>query len=186
MDILETIHKEVDKAIKDGTTMKEFNRVLEPKLKALGWWGSSEAGFLGTPWRLNTIFRTNTQQAYNAGRIKGQIANKKSRPYLMLLEKEDKSARKTHKSRNGSIAVVTSKFWKAPNSWLPLNGFNCRGRTRALTAFQAKKRGANITGGGNPDKGFGRSPLQPILLDSKGVRSSIFNLAKNLKEIFIK
>jgi SPP1 gp7 family putative phage head morphogenesis protein len=166
MDILQDIRNEVEKAVRDGVTFNQFRANLEPLLVQKGWWGrklvegprGGQVVQLGSPWRLKTIYSTNTQSAYNAGRWKGQKANKNRRPYLMLIEILDQKTRSTHRSRSESIAHIDSSFWKSPNSWYPPNGFGCRGRVRALTEAQAKKRGIGLNGSGNPDPGFGGNP----------------------------
>lgn len=166
MDVLQDIREEVEKAIAQGISYKEFVENLEPILVKRGWWGrktvigpdGKETVQLGSPHRLQTIYRTNVQSAYNAGRWQGQEENKDRRPYLMLIEILDSKTRTTHRSRSGSIAKVDSSFWQAPNSWYPPNGFNCRGRVRALTEEQAKEKGIGIKGSGNPDPGFGGNP----------------------------
>jgi hypothetical protein len=132
MDVLQDIRQMVDKAIKEGITFEQFQKELAPKLQARGWWGQKmvegpdgvETVQLGSPHRLKTIYRTNTQSAYNAGRWKRQKRGARLRPYLMLIELQDASARTTHKTQSGSIARIDSKFWKSPNSWYPPNGFN--------------------------------------------------------------
>ena len=70
LDILSTIRGEVDRALADGITEREFVRTLEPRLRKLGWWGrqvvvspegEAEMVRLGSPRRLKTIFRVNTR-----------------------------------------------------------------------------------------------------------------------------
>jgi SPP1 gp7 family putative phage head morphogenesis protein len=166
MEILQTIRNEVDQAIKDGVSFENFRENLEPKLQAQGWWGKKEIvgprGVeevqLGSPHRLETIYRTNVQSSYNAGRWQGQVENKRRRPYLMLVEVIDKSTRDSHREMSGSIAPVDSPFWQGPNSWYPPNGWRCRGRVRALTEAQAMARGIGIKGNRLPDEGFGGNP----------------------------
>ena len=169
MDVLTDIRSAVDKAIKNGVPFNEFKKQLAPTLVSRGWWGKKEminpktgeiqTVQLGSPHRLKTIYRTNVQSSYNAGRWKGQFRNRKRRPWLQLIEVLDASTRPRHRVQSGSIAKVTSQFWKAPNSWYPPNGFNCRGRVRALTEAQAKARGApKIKARIPPDPGFGGNP----------------------------
>ena len=88
MDVLKSIREEVEKAVKRGTTFDTFLKTLEPRLVSLGWWGKKtvigpqgkETVQLGSPWRLKTVYRTNVQSAFNAGRWQGQKANAKRRP----------------------------------------------------------------------------------------------------------
>src|SRR6185503_13553047 len=84
LDILRDIRSSVDKITAQGITFDQFRRELEPTLKAKGWWGRQKVigddgkvteVQLGSPRRLNTIFRTNAQTALSAGRWKEFEAN---------------------------------------------------------------------------------------------------------------
>lgn len=147
MDILESIRFEVDRAIADGQTAAEFRRRLEPRLKTLGWWGKkivvgsnggAEVVQEGNPWRLNTIYRVNTQSAYNAGRYTQQVASAEQRPYLMYVAVDDSRTRAAHRALNGRVWAVDDPMW---SSHYPPNGWNCRCRVRALSAAKAQRLG---------------------------------------------
>lgn len=82
MDVLTTIRSSVGEAITTGMTQREFSRQLMPELKKLGWWGQTtvthdngqeQTVTLGSPWRLETIYRTNMTTAYQAGRYLQQM-----------------------------------------------------------------------------------------------------------------
>lgn len=137
-DILEDIRGMVDKAISQGTTLDQFRKELEPSLRAKGWWGrkfiADEEGNvqkiqLGSPRRLQTIYNTNLQTAYQAGRWKGQMANVKSRPYWMYVAVMDSRTRPAHAALNGLVFRYNDPFWK---SFYPPCGFSCRCHARAL------------------------------------------------------
>jgi len=98
------------------------------------------------------------QNSLNAGRFERQVDNVGDRPFLELIEVLDSKTRTSHRAQSGSIQPITSKFWKSPNSWYPPNGFNCRGRTVALTRAEAKSRGIKIKSSQKPDPGFGTNP----------------------------
>ena len=84
LDILQDIRDAVEKALQEGKTLAWFEKELTPVLQAKGWWGrqehvDGETGEvsqvqLGSPWRLQTIYRTNLQTAYMAGRYAEQLA----------------------------------------------------------------------------------------------------------------
>ena len=191
MDVVKDIHEEVNKAIKNGVTFENFQKTLKPKMVSAGWWGrkvvegpeGKKKVQLGSPHRLRTIYDTNVQSANNAGRWKGQEANKARRPWLMLIEILDNVTRTTHRAQSGSIQKVDSSFWRAPNSWYPPNGFRCRGRVRALTDSQAKARGAPIRkSSANPDPGFGGNPGITIWKpNKKDYPSDIWKLGSKLE-----
>ncbi len=166
MSVVQDVRDALSKALKDGLTFETFQKDIKNTLAKKGWTGErtvsiggEEVQVLTTPHRLKTIYRTNIQSALNAGRFERQVANSSDRPFLMLIDGIIENSRSSHKTQSGSIQPITSKFWKAPNSWYPPNGFNCTGRTRALTRAQAKSRGVKINNRAlKPDPGFGTNP----------------------------
>lgn len=165
MDILQDIRDGVDTALKEGKTFRQFRKDIEPILDKKGWTGrkllsdiktkETKSVQLGTPNRLETIYRTNTQSAYNAGRWTDQWRNRINRPYLQLIEILDGATRTTHRRMSGTTARINSSIWAR---WYPPNGFNCRGRVKALTEIQGKKAGLKAPGKFEPDKGFSNNP----------------------------
>ncbi len=138
-DILQDIRGMVDKALEEGLTYQQFAKELEPKLQDKGWWGkqkiTDETGAekevqLGSPRRLRTIYETNTQMSYSAGRWKGQIASVKYRPYGQYLSVIDKSTTKRCRSLNGLILPLTDPFWK---KFYPPNHWGCRATVRTVS-----------------------------------------------------
>jgi len=77
-DILKDIRDAINQVQSKGLTNRQFRSLLTAKLKARGWWGKVDrinpktgklqTVQLGSPWRLNTIYQTNTQAAMMAGR----------------------------------------------------------------------------------------------------------------------
>lgn len=186
MGVLQDIRTMVDKAIADGLTFKQFAAELEPNLVKRGWWGSQivdgKRVQLGSLHRMNTIYQTNTQSAYNAGRWEVQSRDKRRRPFLRLNEILDASTRTTHRRMSGSIAKVTSKFW---NRWYPPNGFNCRGRVQSLTEKQARAFGIGIKGRAQPDRGFSNNPGIKVFQAKKAdFDNDLFNESKKMDPLF--
>lgn len=170
MDILKDIREMLQKSIDEGLPFATFQEELTPMLQAKGWWGrkiiKGKSVQLGSPWRLKTIYDTNVQSSYNAGRWKAQEDNKASRPFLRYISSEDQSVRPAHRALNGTVKPVDDPFWK---TYYPPNGYNCRCSVRAFTKEQAKKSG--ITKGiptfkdkkgktlkAKPDTGFSNNP----------------------------
>lgn len=85
LDILQDIRNAVDRALADGTTF-DIRDNLTPLLKAKGWWGRDPVtgAQMGSPHRLETIYRTNLQTAYMAGRHKDFRENADDRPLLAI------------------------------------------------------------------------------------------------------
>lgn len=140
-DVLEAIRFEVQRLLDEGITQEQFIRALEPRLKALGWWGKrvTEDGEVvqeGSPWRLKTIYRTNAQNAYMAGRYKTQMENVVNQPYWQYIAVMDSMTRPSHAALNGKVFKWNDPFW---TSFYPPLGFNCRCRVRAMSELRVEK-----------------------------------------------
>ncbi len=195
MGVLQDIRDELSKSLKEGQTYVTFKKNIENTLAKKGWTGKRTVIVKGkakeiitTPWRLKTIYRTNVQSALNAGRFERQVSNARDRPFLELIDGILAKSRPTHKQQSGSIQPITSRFWKSPNSWYPPNGFNCTGRTVALTKAEAKSRGIRIKAPGKrPDPGFGMNPatdaFRPV---RKDFDDDIWNAGQSLKPVTLK
>lgn len=147
LEVLESIRGAVERALERGLTLKEFQRDLEPRLRALGWWGrqvvegpdgTPQSVQLGSAWRLRTIYQTNLQTAYMAGRWRQMKANSERRPWWMYVAVMDKRTRASHAELNGHTFRHDDHFWEA---FYPPLGFHCRCRVRALSEVDVRLRG---------------------------------------------
>jgi SPP1 gp7 family putative phage head morphogenesis protein len=139
MDVLTSVREELDRALASGLTLAQFRTNLEPRLNALGWWGkqvierpdgTGQIVNVSSPHRLQTIYRTNLQSSYMAGRYRDFIENTRSRPYWQYVAVMDERTRPAHAALNGRVFRFDDPIWKS--CWPP-NGYNCRCRVRALT-----------------------------------------------------
>ena len=161
LDILQELKNEVDKIFTHGITYNTFRKELEPILKRLGWWGKVKAadvpGYnpesgvdpekivqLGSPKRLETIFQTNSNVAYNAGRYKFQMQNAASRPYWMYMQLERKHKRKAHAFYANKVFMWDDPIW---DKIYPPNGFNCGCYVIALSKEEFESRGLKLSQG---------------------------------------
>ena len=74
----------------------------------------------GSPWRLDTIFRTNMSVLYSAGRWAEQMENVDDRPYWMYTGINDSHTRRSHLALHGLVLRWDDPFWQAfylPNGW---------------------------------------------------------------------
>lgn len=135
-DVLQDIRGALDIALKDGKTFAEFKKLLMPLLERKGWLGKGylvdgETGEIEgkrlTPRRLDTIFRTNMQSAYMAGRFATQLENVDDRPYWEYVAVMDNRTRPAHRVLNGRVYRYDDPFWR---TFYPPNGYRCRCRVR--------------------------------------------------------
>lgn len=141
LDVLSDIHNGLTRSLTEGATFRQFQDELEPLLQRKGWLGrglvADEDGVLQgkklMPYRLDTIFRTNIQSAYAAGRYQQQMSNVADRPYWQYNAVMDNRTRPTHAALNGRIFRWDDPIWQ---TIYPPNGYNCRCWVRALTEAQ--------------------------------------------------
>lgn len=180
MDVLQDINGAVNKSLADGQTDAWFSRRLTPVLMDKGWWGKkivvgsdgqAEVVQEGSPRRLQTIFRTNLQTAYAAGRWKEFQANAADRPYLQYVAILDDRTRPAHAALNGMVFPIDSPVWEVI---APPNGFNCRCRLRALSEKNIQDRGLRV----QPDAEIVERQAGNILADK---RTGEFDPAKQIQ-----
>ncbi|HOP33239.1 MAG TPA: phage minor head protein [Candidatus Hydrothermia bacterium] len=153
LDAIEAVRRRVLKAIEEGKTLQQFWQEAgkDELLK--------RAGFhRGNPWYWETVFRTNIQTAYNAGRA---YQFKKNPPaYYEFVGITDVRQTPTCRARSGIIRPATDPFWST--NWPPLH-FNCRSTIRAVHKEEYKGLGLKVSEkvpGDMPRKGFGMHPLE--------------------------
>ncbi len=152
LDVLQDIRDELQKALDEGITLQQFKKDLKPKLRAKGWWGRKMVGDaqggqivqLGSPRRLQTIYQTNMQTGYMAGRYAEMAEDVGNRPYWQYVAVLDARTRPAHRRLNGKVFRYDDPFWK---SFYPPNGWSCRCRVRALSAEEVKARGLEVSEG---------------------------------------
>jgi len=151
LDLLRDIRHAVEKAISNGYTLSQFKKELKPQLQKMGWWGkqervNEETGevteyMAGSPRRLKTIYETNLQTAYMAGRYKGQMDAAGDLPYLQYIAVLD--GRTTDKCRemHGRVFRADDPVW---NEFYPPNHWGCRARVRSLSERQLQRMGLAV------------------------------------------
>ncbi|QNH77820.1 minor capsid protein [Pseudomonas protegens] len=150
LDLLSDIRGALETALQDGQTLKQFIAALQPTLEAQGWWGKQvivdsdgvgELVQLGSPRRLKTIYQTNLQSAYMAGRKAEMEQTTETHPYWMYVAILDGKTRPSHRALQGQVFRHDDPIWSAI---YPPNGFNCRCRVTALSEAAAKRRGLKV------------------------------------------
>ena len=140
--------------------MDSMNKVLGEGMSFADWKSMVTGGEIGLDlpeYRLNNIFRTNMQVAYNHGHYVQQQKFKANRPYLMYDAVNDTRTRPSHLAMDNVIRPVDDPFWDV---WYPPNGYQCRCTTISLTEAQATARGgvSEPKEGVRPDKGWDYNP----------------------------
>lgn len=125
------VHGALQEALEKGETLAAFKKRLAPLFEQKGWTGRAA-------WRVENIYRTNLQSAYQAGRHAQMKATADSRPFWRYLAIKDRRTRPTHLALHGLVFRHDHEFWA---TWYPPNGFQCRCTVRALSQSQMDRRG---------------------------------------------
>ena len=140
--------------LKDHTSFQNFVKNLDKDdlLKKAGW--EKEGG-----WYWETVYRTNTMSAFNAGRA--EAFEEYEPEFLEFIGIEDFRQTPVCASRSGIVKKRTDPFWK--KNFPPLH-FNCRSTVRPVYAEEAEafgiKESENVSLPDAPAKGFGRNPAE--------------------------
>lgn len=130
-DQIQCVYEAIGKALENGETLADFKQRIMSVIQSQGW----------NDHRIETIFRTNIQQAYSAGRYAKMQGVKNSRPYWQYIAVMDKSVRPSHAILHEKIYPADHEFWAAN---YPPNGFRCRCGVRTLSARQVEKQGLTV------------------------------------------
>ena len=150
LDLLSDIRGALETALQDGQTLTQFIKSLQPTLESQGWWGKqvivdsnggAEMVQLGSPRRLKTIYQTNLQSAYMAGRKASMEEAADTHPYWMYIAIMDGKTRPSHRALHGQVFRHDDPIWAAI---FPPNGFTCRCRVVALSEAAVKRRGLKV------------------------------------------
>ena len=150
LDMVTQVWEALDRAVAQGETLADFQKAMGDKLTAA--WGKE------MPWRLETIYRTNLQQAYSDGRWEQMQdpAVKKARPYRRFSAVMDSRTTEVCAELDGTVLPADDSFWERSS---PPMHFNCRSHIVTLSESEAKEEGIDDSG---PDvqapEGFGQAP----------------------------
>lgn len=164
LEMTRDIYESMEKARREGKSFNEWKKTLTAEFERKGWvYGHDKAisrgidgklladpktgEHFGTPRRLNTIYRTNMQQAYSAARYQRYMDNVDNRPYWQYSAVGDQRTRPAHQALNGKIYRYDDPFWA---TFYPPNGFNCRCTVIALGERDLKRKGIDEVGSSEP------------------------------------
>lgn len=138
MDMLADVKTSLEKALESGMPFKQWANEITPLLQAKGWLGDGTK----TPWRLETVFRTNMQSAYAVGEWQQIRAQEEVAPFLMYDAIDDFRTRPEHAALDGEIHPVSSSFWK---HYHPPNGYNCRCSVIQMSQDELEELGLEVS-----------------------------------------
>jgi len=140
VEVLQSIRTEVERAVTDGITLREFRKSLTPTLQKLGWWGRQDQVDpltgeiknvqLGSPRRLKTIYDVNCRTARAAGQWQRAERTKKALPYLLYQVGSARKHRQEHLSWNGTLLPVDDPWW---DTHMPINAYGCHCHVRQVS-----------------------------------------------------
>lgn len=149
---LQGLHKQLAFSIAHVAKLDQLQAVLDSLTAHLknggtfaSWQKHVDVKALGLPkHRLDNIFRTNIQQAYNHGHWQQAVANKSTHGYLLYDAINDSRTRPTHKANDGIIRKIDDPIWR--RIWFSRSVYRCRCRLISLTEKQAIARSGNGQG----------------------------------------
>lgn len=158
-ELIDRVKKELVKSIQSGTgvaqTWDEFKKLAEKSIDNF------------SPWYWETVFRTNTQSAYVAGKLQRYEGTGAKAYQLMVIDDSrttDICRNLLRKSGYGMVLPVDHDFWKKYG--FPPYHFNCRTSIRAVYSSQKGPYKEKIDNPGmkefktfKPQEGFGGNPV---------------------------
>ncbi|MBN4065655.1 minor capsid protein, partial [Desulfocapsa sp. AH-315-G09] len=129
-DELNTVFTALQKGIDRGDSFGKFKKECADIFERRGWKGKRA-------WRIDNIYRTNIQTAYNVGRYKQLQEESSVFPYWQYDAVNDKRTRPTHLAMDGRVWPKDHPVW---NTWYPPNGYRCRCSVIGLTRGAVERR----------------------------------------------
>lgn len=133
VDALEDVRTSLQRVLEEGGTLKNWKDEIGAVLDAWNIGG----------WHAETIYRTNLQTAYQAGRYQ-QMTDPDvllGRPFWRYVAVIDDHTRPDHRKMHGRVFAADDPIW---NEWYPPNGFNCRCTVVSLSADDVKRRRLDV------------------------------------------
>jgi SPP1 gp7 family putative phage head morphogenesis protein len=148
LDVVTQVFDSIEAALASGTDLDDFKSAVADQLSSA--WGEDDG------WRVETIFRTNVQSSYTAGRYHQATAAATDRPYWMFDAILDGRTTEVCEKCDGTVRPADDPWWK---SHLPPLHFNCRSHFVTMTEEQAGAHGVTrAPTSAEPDDGFGAPP----------------------------
>lgn len=150
LDIVLALFESIGTALDQTQSLEEWKRAAKPLLVQA--WGDVSSS------RLEVIFRTNIQKAYNRGRWVQMQQVRSMRPYWMFDAIMDSRTTPICQARHHTLLPEDHPWWGT--NYPPLH-HQCRSSVRAMTPEQAQARGIDAAppiDATDPSSGFGKTP----------------------------
>ncbi|WP_299427945.1 phage minor head protein, partial [uncultured Meiothermus sp.] len=147
LDMVQEVVDALDAGLAEGETFEQFQSRLSLRVQK-AWGGQS-------PHRLKTIFDTNIQMAYGAGRYKAADELRAERPYWGLAVVLDGRTSRICLNLAGVVRPADDTFW---HTHTPPLHFRCRTALVTFSAEQAEGRVTRMVPFQPPMEGFGSPP----------------------------
>lgn len=158
LDLLLDIKKEIEDAIENGTSFKDFKDNFRNILQKRGYYDNSDKG-LNTNWRINLIYKQNIIKAYSAGRYEQSLEYKSDFPFYVNYSVLDKSTTKECNSLNNKAIRIDD-----PNisKIYPPGHFRCRRIMIPVEYDFIIARGFQIVSGDQVQKDWNKPNFQKL------------------------
>lgn len=117
--MIEVAQRELARQVARGADLRDFRKRVAKRLESNGWTPAN-------PSHVETIFRTNVQRSYTAGRVEHAMKPSvlRARPLWQVVTVNDGPPRQraTHRSNHGRVLRADNPIWKT--KMMPW-GFNC-------------------------------------------------------------
>lgn len=166
LDLLSELQEALNKALTDGSTLRDFQKTANEVLTKSGMDPLSS-------FQAETIFRNSVQTAYAVGRHEqmSRPAVLARRPIWVYDAIDDDSTRPAHRAMDQKAFRADDPIWA---TWYPPNGHRCRCSVYSLSEREASRRGIIVERGSEflarpheidgktvnvvPDAGFATNP----------------------------
>jgi len=146
LGMIRTVQRELARQVRRGADLREFRKFAEARLISAGWTPANAS-------HVETIFRTNVVQAYNAGRVEHAMRPSvlRLRPFWQVVTVNDGPPRQrpAHRALHLRVLRATDAAWGRA---YPPFGFMCRCRVRTVAATYEGPVELELPG--VPDDGF--------------------------------
>jgi SPP1 gp7 family putative phage head morphogenesis protein len=173
LDVMGQVWEAVSSAVENGDTFEEFYANVSESLSSS--WGGE------IPGRIETIFRTNVQSAYSAGRWQHNSSDevRATHPFLRFVAILDGRTTDICEELHGTTLPADDDFWTDHQP--PLH-HNCRSDVQALTEDEAAELGLTEEAPAvDADEGFGNTSeeFEPDLDSRDPELASIYELKQS-------